>query len=308
MKKLFIQGCLLVILSFAASAQDAGKFIPLFNGKNLSGWTMAKTGGFEVINGEMESRSYGAGTDIFTDKKYGNFILRLEFLLSKVGNSGVFIRMDPVIKESGFEVQLLAPWTPYRDDLHCTGSMYGHVAVKNRPDETTGKWYRMEIVCDRNVITVSIDDKMVTVADIDTVKTMAGKPYTGFIGFQGNHSDKGEFVKLRNISIRNLDSEPAYVLKGFAEKNDQRRFQAQDAAAAIGPVIIPSLSELMAGDDPYQRSGAKQVIFDIVARASAPDTTAEIRKEVTDELKESIEKSSSDIVRNYLKWLAGLID
>ena len=90
-------------------------------------------------------------------------------MLSKVGNSGVFIRRNPSVPGDGFEVQLLAPWTPWRDDLHCTGSMYGHVAVTNRPDETTGLWYKMEIKCDRNIVTVSVNDTVTTVADIDTV-------------------------------------------------------------------------------------------------------------------------------------------
>jgi len=290
------------------TAQGPGQFIPLFNGKDISGWTLQKPDGFEVINGELISKSYGAGNDIFSDRKFSNFILRLEFLLSDVGNSGVFIRMDPEVSSSGFEVQLLAPWTPYRDDLHCTGSMYGHVAVTNRPDETTGKWYKMEISCDRNIVTISVDDKIVTKADIDTVKTMEGKPYTGFIGFQGNHSTKGQFVKLRNIIIRDLDEEPEYVLKGFSEKNDDRRILAHTAASCLGAKMINPLAGLMAQADPVLSSGAKQAIFDIVAKSSAPDESAEKKKEVSLGLKSGIRTSSSEIVRNYLKWLEGMLE
>jgi hypothetical protein len=299
--------CFIMMFAKYSSAQE-GRFVPLFNGKDLSGWTLQKQGGFEVINGELISRSSGAGTDIFSDRKFSNFILRLEFLLSDVGNSGVFIRMDPEVRSSGFEVQLLAPWTPYRDDLHCTGSMYGHVAVKNRPDETTGKWYKMEISCDRNIVTISVDDKIVTKADIDTVKTMTGKPCTGFIGFQGNHSTKGQFVKLRNISVCNLDEEPGYVLNGFSEKNDERRILAHTAASGLGAKMINPLAVLMANDDPYIQSGAKQAIFDIVAKASDPGSPAETRKEVSVELKESQKTSGSEIVSSYLRWLVGMIE
>ena len=187
------------IISLLAVSCDSQKqeFTSLFNGKDLTNWTLQKPGSFEVIDGELITRSSGSGTDIWSEKTYSNFILQLEFLLSDVGNSGVFIRRDPGVPETGFEVQLLAPWTPWRDDLHCTGSLYGHVAVTNRPDETTGKWYKMEIRCDRNIVSVSVNDQVTTIADIDTVKTLAGKPLTGYIGFQGNHAEKpDQFVRF----------------------------------------------------------------------------------------------------------------
>ena len=42
--------------------------ISLFNGKDLTNWTLEKPGGFEVIDGELITRSFGAGNDIFTNK------------------------------------------------------------------------------------------------------------------------------------------------------------------------------------------------------------------------------------------------
>lgn len=307
MKKIILLTSILLLYEISASSQDNNRFVPLFNGKDLSGWTLTNPEGFEVVSGVMVSRSFGAGTDIYSEKRFTNFILRLEFLLSDVGNSGVFIRTDPAIKESGFEVQLLAPWTPYRDDLHCTGSMYGHVAVNDRPDETTGKWYRLEISCDRNIVTISVDDKIVTRADIDTVETLAGKPYSGFIGFQGNHSTRGQFVKLRNIFIRDLDAEPEYVLKGFSDKNDERRIIAHEAAAAIGVTMLRPLADMMAQSDPVMSSGAKQVMFDIVAINSSPGVSDDIKKNVLTGLRTTRKSSSSAIVRSYLEWLEGMV-
>ena len=307
MKKFFLISCAIFFYTLSGSSQGADKFAPLFNGKDLSNWTLQKPGGFEVTDGEMVSRSSGAGTDIYSKESFGNFILRLEFFLSEVGNSGVFIRTDPAIPASGFEVQLLAPWTPYRDDLHCTGSMYGHVAVTNRPDETTGKWYKMEIKCDRNIVTVSIDGKVTTMANTDTVKTMAGKPFSGLVGFQGNHSTKGQYVKLRNIQICDLDAEPEYVLKGFSQRNDELRVQAHSAASDLGAQMLDPLAGMMAQPDPVISAGAKQALFDIVAKASAPDAPAESKKEVAAGIKRTIKNSKSDIAKNYLKWLSGMV-
>jgi hypothetical protein len=233
----------------------------------------------------------------------------LEFLLSDAGNSGIFIRRNPELPGSGFEVQLLAPWTPRRDDLHCTGSLYGHVAVTNRPDETTGLWYRMEIKCDRSLITVSVNDAVTTIAYIDTVKTMAGKPFTGCIGFQANHAEKeGQFAKFRNIRIRDLDSEPDYVADGFQNKNWEHRYISRLSAVKLGAVMISQMAEMMSGTDPVAKSEAKQVLFDIVARVSDPAGPAGEKRAVRREIRKNIRTASSEITRNYLEWISGMIE
>jgi hypothetical protein len=72
--------------------------------------------------------------------------------------------------------------------------------------------------------------------------------------------------------------------------------------------MINPLAVLMANDDPYIQSGAKQAIFDIVAKASDPGSPAETRKEVSVELKESQKTSGSEIVSSYLRWLVGMIE
>jgi 3-keto-disaccharide hydrolase len=308
MKNYILISCLILLVSVSCLKQAKEEFKPLFNGKDLTNWTLASPGGFEVVDNELITRSTGAGNDIFSEQQYANFVLRLEFMLSEVGNSGVFIRRNPLIPGDGFEVQLLAPWTPWRDDLHCTGSMYGHVAVTDRPDETTGLWYRMEIKCDRNIVTVSVNDTVTTVADIDTVLTMSDKSFSGLIGLQGNHAgEKDQFTKFRNIYIKDLDAEPEYVIKGFSYKNGQLRKLAGDAAVNLGAQMIQPLADLMSGDNPMVKSGAKQTLFDIVALASDPAGDEKMKKEVVVALKESIKTTTSEITSAYLLWLSGLV-
>jgi len=303
----------LLILSCTSPGHE--DFVPLFNGNDLTGWNLQKPAdssplspGFEVIDGELVTQSSGSGNDIYTEKSYSNFVLQLEFLLSDVGNSGVFIRRDPSKPGTGFEVQLLAPWTPWRDDLHCTGSMYGHVAVSNRPDETTGKWYKMEIKCDRNIVTVSVNDQITTMADIDTVKTMEGMPFTGYIGLQGNHAEKeGQFAKFRNISIRDLDADPEYVIRGFKNNNWELRYISRLAASHLGAIMISPLAEMMSTGNPMEKSEAKQALFDIVAKASDPQTSAGEKRKVSSAIRESIKTVESEITKDYLIWIAGMI-
>lgn len=310
MKNTILAGLFASLLLTSCAIQDQEGFIPLFDGKDLSEWTLGPEGGFEVIDGELVTGGFNEGNDLFTKKWFCNYVLRLEYLLSDVGNSGVVIRCDPQDAwKTGAEVQLLAPWTPWRDDLHCTGSLYGHVAVTNRPDETTGIWHNMEIRCDRNTITISVDDSLTTQARIDTVKTMEGKLLCGAIGLQVNHaSAEGQFAKFRNIQIRDFDTDPEYVCEGFYELDSLLRSQAYDAAVNLGAKMIEPLAVMMSGDDPVAKSGAKQVLFDIVAMATAPQGAEKYKKEVASALKRSARNTSSEITIKYLEWLSGMIN
>lgn len=307
MKKIILVLCCAFLFGMSCFSQKNGKFVPLFNGKDLSNWTLEKPDGFQVDNGELLTKSFGKGHDLYTNKKYGNFIMRFEFKLSKVGNSGVFVHCETFNQGAGYEVQLLAPWTPWRDDLHCTGSLYGHVAIQNRPDETTGIWHSMEIRCDRNLVTITTDGKLTTVASIDTVKSLAKKPYVGVIGLQANHAnEKGQDARFRNMVIRDLDAEPDYVMKGFYEKSDRLRTQAEEAAANLGAPMVKPLAEAMAGSDIAAKSSAKQALFDLVSKATAPGASKKDKKEVASSLKGSVKSTKEEVTKNYLKWLLGM--
>ena len=305
MKKAIIIFVLIAISLFSV-AQN--KTVPLFNGKDFTNWKMlpGKVPGFEISDGNLVT-TQSKGSDIFTEKWFGNYILKFEYLLSKVGNSGVLIRFDPQDPwGTGVEVQLLAPWTPHRDDLHCTGSIYGYVAVDNRPDETTDIWHQMEIECDRNIITISVDNKISTVANIDTVSGMKDKYLQGAIGFQTNHSHEGEYAQFRNISIRDFDNEPEYVTKGFYDENVRWREQAYKAAKSIGAPMIEHLVHMLKEENVMVRTGAKQVLFDIIAKATAPDTPNVEKTEVIKALENSSKQNFSKSVSEYLKWLLTL--
>jgi hypothetical protein len=289
--------------------QDNNHFSSLFNGNDLCNWIMLKgVPAFNVTDGVIITTCRN-GSDLFTQNDYGNFILKFEYLLSEVGNSGVFIRCDPDNRSgTGFEVQLLAPWTPYRDDLHCTGSIYGHVAVSNRPDETTGIWHTMEIKCDRKKITVSVDDQVTTVANTDTVESMKDKHLKGKIGFQSNHSKKGEYAKFRNIIISDLDAEPEYVQAGFYEKDSQLRKLSHEAAVKIGAPMIEMLVQMLGNENPMVRAGAKQVLFDITAQSTSPDLSETEKRTVAKALQKGAKHSTGNSESEYLGWLIKLAE
>lgn len=297
------------MIATSSYKQKEARFVSLFNGKDLSQWNLGPEGGFQVIDGEIYTGTFRKGSDLYSKNVYGNYNLRLEYLLSEKGNSGVLIRCNPKNAwTSGVEIQLLYPTTPERDIRHCTGSLYGHVAVTTRPDESSLVWHKMEIKCDRQLITISVDDVVVTHVDVDTVESMKDKLVSGAIGFQVNHATSdNQYTKLRNIYIRDMDTEPDYVADGFYSKNWKYRELALNSAVNIGVEMIPLLTEIMDGSDPIAKNGARQALFDIAAEASSPETSGKIKKKVNSALKKSIKETKSEITSNYLKWLSGFI-
>lgn len=308
MKKILI---LLVCISFAfevINAQNASEYKTLFNGKDLTGWFMpGNVSGFAVEDGIIKAVPPN-GSDLFTENTYGNYQFKFDYFLSEVGNSGVLIRCDPADPwKTGVEIQLLAPWTPYRDDLHCTASLYGHVAITNRPDETTNKWHTMEIVCDRNLITVSVDGRMATHVNIDTVSSMSDKLLAGSIGFQSNHSKGGEFAYFRNISIKDFDSDPVYVAAGFIIENEKIREQSLHSAVNLGLPMVEQLVIMLESNNSLLHSGARQVLFDIVAQYTCPDNHKLDKQLLIKQLKKSYSQVQSNNSEVYLQWLLDLL-
>jgi len=90
MKALLFWFCLLG----TATVWSQSVYVSLFNGKDLTGWTIHGTEKWYVDNGELVCESgpdkqYGY---LSTNKSYYNFELSVQFKLEANGNSGVFIR------------------------------------------------------------------------------------------------------------------------------------------------------------------------------------------------------------------------
>ena len=115
-------------------------------------------------------------------------------------------------------------------------------------------------------------------------------------------------LKFRNIRIRNLDNEPDYVARGFGTLDPEVRQQALVTALKMGPEIVGSLAFLMGENDPVSSAGAKQALFDITAQTSAPDIEKAMKAKLTNELQKQAGTSGSEIVKNYLIWLTGMLE
>lgn len=186
--------------------QPPKRFVPIFNGEDLDGWViMGNPKAWQVPGGVIRSEGGKGGRWLRTEKEYEDFILSLEWRVSPGGNSGVFVRAceEGYPWATGHEIQISNEQPP-RDDLHCTGALYGTVPVNPRPDETPNRWRRYEITCMGEKITVKVDAVTCVEADMDVVRAIKGKPLRGYIGLQDSHTGPDGVIEFRNILIKEL--------------------------------------------------------------------------------------------------------
>ncbi len=186
----------------AGSCSQSCEKISLFNGEDLTGWTINGTEKWYVEDGLLicesgPDKQYGY---LSTNEKFKNFELSLEFKQSADGNSGVFFRSSiDGVKISGWQVEVAPP-------NHDTGGIYesyGRGWLVKIPDEKEnilkmGEWNKMKIrVVDDNVKTWLNGEPMVDLTD-----EKIGEGY-GFIALQ-IHSGGGIKVEWKNLELTKL--------------------------------------------------------------------------------------------------------
>ncbi len=159
----------------------------------------------------------GKGDNIWTRKRYGDFILDLEFQCVPDTNSGVFLRCGS-IKEwlhTAIEVQIFQPVS--ENAKHNCGAIYDCLAPSKQAVKEPGEWNRYVIIARANRIYVMLNGTQVNDMDLDlwteahlnpdgtknkfntAYKDM---PREGFVGLQHH----GQQVRFRNLRIKPLGS------------------------------------------------------------------------------------------------------
>src|SRR5260221_7350083 len=177
---------LLVPISLAdeSTAKDAEKFVPLFNGKDLTGWVPVNVapGTFTVKDGMIVSTGKPTGT-MRTEKMYENFVLELEWRhMVPGGNAGVFIWGDPLTAvgtpfSRGIEVQVLDGRNS--DTYTSHGDVFSIWGAHMKPDRPHPKgaerclpsewrckpspeWNHYRITCNDGVLKLAVNGKEVS--------------------------------------------------------------------------------------------------------------------------------------------------
>jgi hypothetical protein len=223
MKKLL---CYLIptvsMLVLNSHAEDG--FKPMFNGKDLTGW---KTNGNWVVEeGNVITLMPRPGESgwtryddyLRTEKKYGDFILDLEFKFDKAGNSGVFMRIGDTKNhvESGMEVQILDTHGLKNPGHHDCGGLIKTQGPSKNMVKPAGEWNRYTITLIGSQLKVVLNGEQIQ--DLDLSKgAMKDRPLTGYISFQ----DEAKRIWYRNVKIKELNAEDGKAEDVKVEKSTE---------------------------------------------------------------------------------------
>jgi len=204
----------------AAWAQDG--FVPLFNGKDLSGWVPCNIAPetFSARDGMLVTTGHPIGL-LRTARMYENFEIEFEWRhLKPGGNSGFFVWADglPVTGSAfsrGIEVQVLDPgydakgkneWYSTHGDIFAVNGAALTVAGRISPNgkrsfpseertKSSPEWNRYRLVANNGDLSLSVNGKEVTIAK-------AASPRKGYLMFESEGSE----CHFRDIRIRELPS------------------------------------------------------------------------------------------------------
>lgn len=240
---------LLLIASpvFAADPPKPDKdgFVPLFNGKDLTGWVNVNCGPktWTVKDGELITSGTPIGL-LRTEKQYENFEAEFEWMhvnTKEVGNSGFFVWCDPLPQVGGpftrgIEVQVLVnypknDWATNHGDVF---SVSGAKCVPDRPHPTKkglerclpseerckggGEWNHYRVVAKDGAIKLSVNGKEVSGVSECT-------PRKGYLAFES----EGAECHYRNVKIKELPTDnPAKELIAGVDEGFKPLFNHTD--------------------------------------------------------------------------------
>ena len=189
----------------------AGSFRPVFNGKDLSGWT-GDTQAYEVVDGAIVCKP-GQGGNLFTEKEYGDFVAQLEINIPPAGNNGLAIRYpgEGLPSQTGMcELQVLdTEHSKYEkiDPRQAHGSAYGMVPAYRGYLRPAGQWNFQVVTVKGPTIQVELNGTRILNTDLSKVtEFMSDQKHpgrnrtTGHFGFAGH----GDPVRFRKIAIQPL--------------------------------------------------------------------------------------------------------
>lgn len=235
MNRMLIGQCLLAVgllaapqFNVSAADKDATGFVPLFNGKDLTGWkihpmpsgnitevvTIAKDGKTVGFDGKLKDGKtthlwrvedgmlIGSGppSHLFSERDdYVNFHYRIEAKINDMGNSGQYFRttFGPGFPK-GYEAQINAT---HRDKIK-TGSLYipqlKEVLVLEKASHKPDEFFTQEVICIDDTITIIVNG----VKTVDKFKDPEFRHKKGHFALQGH--DPGTVVTFKKIEVKEL--------------------------------------------------------------------------------------------------------
>ena len=176
------------------SARRSGRWISLFNGKDLTGWHLREANahnGWTAERGTLVNTPPSA--DLVSDQKFQDFDLHYEYNYPPGSNSGVYLR-------GRYEIQIQDDYGK-APESHINGAIYGVVTPSSNPTKHAGQWQTVNARIVGNKVTVELNGvKTINQAPVrvtgGALDDQESEP--GPIMLQGDHGA----VTFRNIRLR----------------------------------------------------------------------------------------------------------
>lgn len=186
-------GLMLGIAWASGAGDDVQGFVPLFDGRTISGWKANENPDSWLVLPDGSLRGKGPRSHLFSPKEYTDFEFRAEVKTEPSSNSGMYFRtaFGPGWPK-GYEAQV----NNSGGDPRRTGSLYAIKDVHEKLVED-GVWWTQHIICKGNHIVIQVNGK--TVVDfVDEKKTYE----KGHLAFQQH--DPKSVVYYRNVMVKDL--------------------------------------------------------------------------------------------------------
>ncbi|WP_160716150.1 DUF1080 domain-containing protein [Chitinophaga solisilvae] len=211
-------------------------FVPLFNGKDLSGWKGLVEN--PVARGKMDNKALlkaqdkaneamrkgwsvkdgllvfnGHGDNLCTEKKYGDFEMLVDWKITANGDAGIYLRGSP-------QVQI---WDTSRRDVGAdvgSGGLYNNQQHPSKPlalaDNGIGEWNHFRIVMKGDRVTVYLNGVLVT--DNTILENYWDRGLPIFPEEQIELQAHGTYVAYRDLYIKELPRVQPFTLSEVEKK------------------------------------------------------------------------------------------
>lgn len=183
--------------------------VPLFNGRDLSGWEPVHLLKADFINGwsardgllinstpKSDFSAYGDYANLRTTEEFDDFALHIEYRLpdESGGNSGIYLRGMYEVQVTHNNGKLQGKQGP--------GAVYGRIAPTQNAGQPPGHWEVLDVILVDRHVTITLNGKKVVdnqpLAGCTGGALQADPTRSGPLLLQGDHTS----VEYRNVTLR----------------------------------------------------------------------------------------------------------
>ena len=215
-----------------AQTKNEKGWVSLFDGVSTKGWHsygkydpgkdwQVEDGAIHLSAAAKKTYQTDGGGDLVTNDEFENYDLKLEWKISKDGNSGIIFNVHeevPLYDESwrtGMEMQILDNdgHPDGKIHKHRAGDLYDLIACSKETVKAVGEWNEVEIICNKGKLELKLNGTTVvstTMWDDNWKKLIAESKFKSMPNFgtftKGKIAlqDHGNDVWFRNIIIKKL--------------------------------------------------------------------------------------------------------